>query len=131
MAFNVNDYVKAARKPFTKRITDPLVSGASRGHNAGAALVAQTTADNLLATAGSSVENIKATSNITTDNAMSTVGDAFYAIAGSNPVRATRAELTKSRFGRMSTNDFLRASDPMSRIGATIKNGSVEIISVV
>lgn len=131
MAFNVNDYVKAARKPFTKRITDPVVSNAARGHNSGASSIAQTTADSLLSTAGASVENIRATSNITTDNAMSAVGDAFYAIAGINPVRATRASLTKSRFGRMSTNEFLNASDPATRIGATVKNGAVEIISVV
>lgn len=131
MAFNVNDYVKAARKPFTRRITDPVVSNAARGHSSGAALIAQTTADSLLQTAGASVENIKTTSNITTDNAMSSVGDAFYAIAGVNPVRATRASLSKSRFGRMSTNDFLSASDPATRIGAAIREGSVEIISVV
>lgn len=131
MAFNVSDYVKAARKPFTKRITDPVVSTAARGHSAGASSIAQTTADSLLQTAGASVGNIKETSNITTDNAMSTVGDAFYAIAGVNTARATRANLTKSRFGRMSTNDFLNASDPITRIGATIKDGTVEIVSVV
>jgi hypothetical protein len=131
MAFNVSDYVKAARKPFTKRITDPVVSTAARGHSSGASLIAQTTAASLLQTAGASVESIKATSNITTDNAMSSVGDTFYAIAGVNPVRATRAQLTKSRFGRMSTNEFLNASDPATRIGATVKNGAVEIISVV
>jgi len=131
MAFNVSDYVKAASKPFTKRITDPVVSNAARGHNSGASLIAQTTADNLLSTAGASMDNIVATSNITTDNAMSAVGDAFYAIAGINPTRATRANLTKSRFGRMSTNEFLNASDPATRIGATIKDGAVEIISVV
>ena len=131
MAFNVSDYVKAARKPFTKRITDPVVSNAARGHNSGASLIAQTTADSLLQTAGASVENIRETSNITTDNAMSTVGDAFYAIAGVNPARATRASLTKSRFGRMSTNDFLNSSDPVTRIGASIKGDTVEIISVV
>ena len=131
MAFNVSDYVKAARKPFTKRITDPVVSSAARGHSSGASSVAQATADSLLLTAGASATSIKTTSNITTDNAMSAVGDAFYAIAGANPVRATRAELVKSRFGRMSTNDFLNASDPATRIGATIRDGSVEIVSVV
>jgi hypothetical protein len=131
MAFNVNDYVKAARKPFTKRITDPVVSNAARGHSSGASSVAQATADSLLLTAGASATSIKTTSNITTDNAMSAVGDAFYAIAGANPVRATRADLVKSRFGRMSTNDFLNASDPATRIGATIRDGSVEIVSVV
>jgi len=131
MAFDVNDYVKAASKPFTRRITDPVVSNAARGHNSGASLIAQTTADNLLSTAGASMDNIISTSNITTDNAMSAVGDAFYAIAGINPVRATRANLTKSRFGRMSTNEFLNASDPATRIGATINDGTVEIISVV
>jgi hypothetical protein len=62
---------------------------------------------------------------------MSAVGDAFYAIAGTNPMRITRADLVKSRFGRMSTNDFLNASDPVTRIGATINNGAVEIISVI
>lgn len=131
MAFNVNDYVKAARKPFTKRITDPVVSSAARGHNTGAALIAQSTADSLLSTAGASIENITATANITTDNALSTVGDAFYAIAGVNTVRTTRADLVKNRFGRMSTNQFLNASDPVTRIGATIRDGTVEIISVV
>jgi hypothetical protein len=131
MAFNVSDYVKAARKPFTKRITDPVVSSAARGHSSGASSVAQATADSLLLTAGASATSIKTTSNITTDNAMSAVGDAFYAIAGANPVRATRADLVKSRFGRMSTNDFLNASDPATRIGATIRDGSVEIVSVV
>ncbi len=68
MAFNVSDYVKAARKPFTKRITDPVVSTAARGHSAGASSIAQTTADSLLQTAGASVGNIKETSNITTDS---------------------------------------------------------------
>lgn len=131
MAFNVSDYVKAARKPFTRRITDPVVSNAARGHNSGASLIAQTTADALLTTAGASVDNIRSTANITTDSAMSSVGDTFYAIAGANPARATRASLTKSRFGRMSTNEFLNASDPATRIGATIKDGTVEIISVV
>lgn len=131
MAFNVNDYVKAARKPFTRRITDPVVSNAARGHNSGASLIAQTTADALLSTAGASVDSIRTTSHITTDNAMSSVGDAFYAIAGANPARATRASLTKSRFGRMSTSDFLNASDPVTRIGATVRDGTVEIISVV
>lgn len=131
MAFNVNDYIKTARKPFTKRITDSVVSNAARGHNSGASLIAQTTADALLQTAGASVENIRTTSNITADNAMSSVGDAFYAIAGVNPIRTTRADLVKNRFGRISTNDFLNASDPVSRIGASIKDGTVEIISVV
>lgn len=131
MAFNVSDYVKASRKPFTKRITDPVVSSAARGHSGGAALIAQSTADSLLSTAGASVENITTTANITTDNALSTVGDAFYAIAGINTVRATRASLAKSRFGRMSTNEFLNSSDPITRIGATIKDDTVEIISVV
>lgn len=131
MAFNVSDYVKAARKPFTKRITDPVVSSAARGHSSGASSVAQATADSLLLTAGASAASIKTTSNITTDNTMSAVGDAFYAIAGVNPIRATRANLVKSRFGRMSTNDFLKASDPATRIGATIRDGAVEIVSVL
>ena len=131
MAFNVSDYVKAARKPFTKRIIDPVVSNAARGNSSGAALIAQTTADALLSTAGASIENIKTTSNATTDSAVSSSGDTFYALAGVNPVRATRANLIKSRFGRMSTNDYLNKSDPITRIGATIKDGTVEIISVV
>ena len=131
MAFDVNDYVKAASKPYTKRITDPVVSNASRGYSSGGNLIAQFTADSLLSTAGVSADLIKAKSNIITDNALSTTGDSFYAVAGSNHMRGTRANLMRSRFGRMSTNDFLNSSDPTTRIGATKKDGTVEIISVV
>lgn len=131
MAFNVNDYIKPVRKPFIKRITDPVVSNASRGFGSGAASIAQTTADTFLASAGSSVDNVKAKSSSTTYNILSSVGDAYYAIAGVNPVRATRASLEKSRFGRMSTGEYLNASDPATRIGAAVKDGTVEIISMV
>lgn len=131
MAFNVNDYIKPATKPFTKRITDPVVSTASRGFNAGAASIAQSTADALLTTAGATADNIKTTSDTTTYNVMSDVADQYYAITGINPVRTTRADLAKNRLGRLSTKDYLRTSDPATRIGAAIKNGSVEIISVL
>jgi predicted molibdopterin-dependent oxidoreductase YjgC len=131
MAFNVNDYVKPVSKPFTKRITDPVVSSAARGFNTGASSIAQTTAENLVATAGVAQEIVKAQSATTTSNILSAVGDAYYAIAGVNPVRTTRADLEKNRFGRMSTNDYLKSSDPATRIGAAIKDNTVEIISVV
>jgi hypothetical protein len=131
MAFNVSDYVKPTAKPFTRRITDPVVSSSSRGFNSGAASVAQATADQLLATAGSSIENIKEISDSTTFNALSSVDDRYYAITGINPMRTTRADLEQSRFGRLSTNEYLKASDPATRIGAAVKNGSIEIISVI
>jgi hypothetical protein len=131
MAFNVNDYIKPVRKPFTKRITDPATSNATRGFGQGAASIAQTTAEAFLASAGSSIENIKAKSDSTTYNILSSVGDSYYAIAGANPVRANRVSLEKSRFGRMSTSDYLNASDPATRIGAAVKDGTIEIISVV
>lgn len=131
MAFNVNDYIKPTTKPFTKRITDPVVSTASRGFNSGAASVAQSTADSLLSTAGASVESIKSTSDSTTYNVMSSVSDKYYAITGINPVRAARADIEKNRYGRMTTNQYLKSSDPATRIGAAIKDGTIEIISVV
>lgn len=131
MAFDVNDYVKAARKPFTRRITDPVVSNAARSHGSGGNLMAQTVAESLLTTAGVSADLIRAKSNMATDNAFSETGDSYYAIAGTNHMRGVRANLIRSRFGRMSTNDFLSSSDPATRIGATKKDGTVEIISVV
>lgn len=131
MAFNVDDYIKPTSKPFTKRITDPVVSSAARGYSSGASLVAQSTADSLINTVGASVDSVKAQSDSTTYNIMSTVGDAYYTIAGVNPVRATRTSIEKNRLGRMSTNDYLTASDPATRIGAAIKDNTVEIISVV
>lgn len=131
MSFNVNDYVKPTAKPFTRRITDPVVSSASRGFSSGAALVAQSTADQLLSTAGSSIDSIKEISDSTTFNALSSVDDRYYAITGVNPMRTTRADLEQSRYGRMSTNEYLKASDPATRIGAAVKDGRIEIISVI
>jgi hypothetical protein len=131
MAFNVNDYIKPTTKPFTKRITDPVVSSAARGFNTGAASIAQSAADTLVATAGSAQETVKEQAVETTSNILSAVGDAYYTIAGVNPVRTTRADLEKNRFGRMNTNDYLRSSDPATRIGAAINNNTVEIISVI
>ena len=131
MAFNVSDYIKPVRKPFTKRITDPVVSSASRGYSSGATAIAQTTADALLTTAGATQESVRGQATTTTNNILSAGGDAYYAIAGTNPVRSTRADLEKNRFGRMSTDTYLRSSDPATRIGAAIRDNSVEIISVV
>jgi hypothetical protein len=131
MAFNVNDYIKPVSKPFTKRITDPVVSSAARGFGTGASSIAEASAETLLATAGASQESVKGQSASTTANILSTIGDAYYAIAGTNPVRTTRADLERNRLGRLSTNDYLRSSDPATRIGAAIKDNTVEIISVV
>ena len=131
MAFNVADYIKPVRKPFTKRITDPVVSSASRGYSSGATTIAQTTADALLTTAGATQESVRGQAATTTNNILSSGGDAYYAVAGTNPIRATRVDLEKSRFGRMSTDTYLRSSDPATRIGAAIRDNSVEIISVV
>lgn len=131
MAFNVNDYIKPVRKPFTKRLTDPVVSSAASGYGSGANLIAQTQAESLMSTAGVSSEGVKGGAETNTHNILSATGDAYYAIAGVNPVRTTRADLEKNRFGRMSTDNYLKSSDPATRIGAAIKGDNVEIISVV
>ena len=131
MAFNVNDYIKPAGKPFTKRLTDPVVSSAASGYSGGAALIAQTQAENLLTTAGISSVNIKDNTETDTSNILSAASDIYFAIAGQNPARTTRADLEKNRFGRMSTSNYLKSSDPATRIGAAIKGDTVEIISVV
>lgn len=131
MAFNVNDYIKPVAKPFTNRIIDPVVSSASTGYNTGTKSIAQSTASNMLTTAGASYKSVVTTATSTTDNAVSEVADAFYAVAGANVQRATRQSLVDSRFGRMSATDFLNASDPLTRIGAARKNNTIEIISVI
>lgn len=131
MAFNVNDYIKPVAKPFTNRIIDPVVSSASTGYNTGTKSIAQSTATNMMNTAGASYKSVIAAATNTTDNAVSEVADAFFAAAGVNVQRATRQSLIDSRFGRMTAADFLNASDPVTRIGAARKNNTVEIISVI
>ena len=131
MAFNVNDYIKPDAKPFINRILDPIVSSAAEGYSTGAKSVAGSTATNMLATAGASHGGVVATTSATTDSIVSEVADVYYAISGTNVQRATRESLVNSRFGRLSTKDYLNSSDPVTRIGGARKGDTVEIISVL
>lgn len=131
MAFNVNDYIKPTKKPFANRIIDPVVSGAVTGQPSSTRSVARSTASSMLNTAGVSQGSIEAISTNTTNNTTSETADAYYAMAGANIQRTSRANLVKSRFGRMTTNDYLTASDPATRIEKSRKDQTIEIIAVV
>lgn len=131
MAFNVNDYIKPASKPFANRIVDPIISGAIAGRPNSVKSVATATASNMLTNTGVSSGSIESISNNTATNVVSEVADAFYAVSGLNAARATRASLMKSRFGRMSTADYLSNSDPKTRISSSNKDREIEIIAVV
>lgn len=131
MAFNVNDYIKPASKPFANRIVDPIISQAVTGRSNSSRSVATQSASSLLTNAGVSQGSIDFLSTNTTTGAVSEVADSYYAIAGSNPARATRASLLQSRFGRMSTSDYLSNSDPATRIAKSQKQQTIEIIAVV
>lgn len=131
MAFNVNDYIKPASKPFANRIVDPIISGAIAGRPNSVKSVATATASNMLTNTGVSSGSIESISNNTATNVVSEVADAFYAVSGMNIARATRASLMNSRFGRMSTADYLTNSDPKTRISSSNAGKEIEIIAVV
>jgi len=131
MAFNVNDYIKPASKPFANRIVDPIISQAITGRPNSVKSVATHAASSMLTNAGVSEKGIGAISSSTTSDIVSEVSDAFYTMANLNPARATRESLLKSRFGRLSTADYLSNSDPETRISAFKSEQNIEIIAVV
>ena len=131
MAFNVNDYIKPASKPFANRIVDPIISQAITGRPNSVKSVASHAASTMLTNVGVSEGAISAISSSTTSDVVSEVSDAFYTMANLNPARASRESLLTSRFGKLSTADYMSNSDPATRISAAQKDQTIEIIAVV
>lgn len=131
MAFNVNDYIKPSSKPFVNRIVDPMISTAMVGQPNSSKSIATSATTNMLVSVGASQDNIKYISNDSTVNVNSEVSDEYYALSGSNIARATRASLINSRFGRMSTREYLTSSDPATRIRTARNTDDVQILVMV
>ena len=131
MAFNVKDFVKDSVKSPVQRIIDKVVSSASNGQPNGMKNVAESTAKSFFDVAGS-YESISAFASVKTDNIVSGAADEFFALAGKSSSRSSKADIRKlRRKSTQDTNSYLNNSNPATKIGATKKGNSIEILSVL
>jgi hypothetical protein len=131
MAFNSSNYIKDADKPFTNRITDPIVKTTTYGMPSSSSSIAESTADSML-TAGAAAATAAQVAAARTDNAIAGGDDEYYAIAGKDPTRAARVSLQKlRRGGNITAKDFVNRVNPQTKIAAYKSDNTVEIITVV
>jgi hypothetical protein len=130
MAFNSSNYVKDADKPFTNRITDPIVKTTTYGMPSSSSSVAVSTADSML-TSGSTAAAAAQLTAARTDSAIGGGDDEYYAIAGKDPTRAARVSLQKLRRNYITTKDFINSVNPQTKIAAYKSDNTIEIITVL
>jgi len=130
MAFNSSNYIKDADKPFTNRITDPIVKTATYGMPAGSTSIAESTVDTML-TAGATAAAAAQLATSRTDSAIAGGDDEYYAIAGKDPTRAARISLQKLRRNYITTKEFINNVNPQTKIAAYKSDNTVEIITVL
>lgn len=131
MAFNVKDFIKDDVKAPIDRILDSITRAASNGKQNSTKGVAESTAKSFFDVAAS-FESISAFSSAKTDSIVAADGDEFYAFAGKNPQRASKADLSRlRRLSNEDTNSYLKNVNPATKIGAVKKDNSVDIITVV
>jgi hypothetical protein len=131
MAFNVKDFIKDDVKAPLNRIIDSITRAVSNGKPNSAKGVAESTAKSFFDIA-SSFESTSAFSSAKTDSIVAGDGDEFYAFAGKNSQRASKADLSSLR--RLSSEDtksYLKNVNPATKIGAVKKDNSVDIITVL
>jgi len=126
VAFNVNDYIKSSSKSPTQRIVDTVVASTTSGTTSGTLTSAQSTAQSLLSV-GSSIQSMSASTSSQTDNLMSSAADAFFALAGKNTSRATKASILNMR---IPSGTEVSKMTPAGKIGAAKKNNEIQIITV-
>lgn len=130
MAFNSSNYIKDADKPFTNRITDPIVKTTTYGMPSSSSFVAVSTVDSML-TSGSTAAAAAQLTAARTDSAIGGGDDEYYAIAGKDPTRAARVSLQKLRRNYISTKDFINSVNPQTKIAAYKSDNTIEIITVL
>ncbi|CAB4143198.1 hypothetical protein UFOVP447_94 [uncultured Caudovirales phage] len=130
MAFNSSNYIKDADKPFTNRITDPIVKTATYGMPSSSSSIAESTVDTML-TAGASAAAAAQLAAARTDNAIAGGDDEYYAIAGKDPTRAARVSLQRLRRSDITTKDFINRVNPQTKIAAYKSDNTIEIITVL
>lgn len=130
MAFNPSSFVKDSDKSFTNRITDPIVNTSTYGLPASTSTIASATA-NLLLKIGFGNELLSHLVASRTDNAINGGADEYYAIAGKDPVRASRVDIQKLRKNKLNINDYLQNVNPQTKIAAFKEDNTVEIITVL
>lgn len=130
MAFNVNNFVKDVEKPYTNRITDPIVSSTTYGLPASTSTIASATAEQML-NAGMASALAAELVAARTDNAVNGGADEFYVLSGKDPTRAARVSLQNFRRKEGDTKYFLDNTNPASKIAAHRSDRSVEIITVI
>lgn len=131
MAFNVKDFIKDDVKAPIDRILDSITRAASNGKPNSAKGVAESSAKSFFDIAAS-FESISAFSSAKTDAIVAGDGDEFYAFAGKNPQRASKADLSRlRRLSSEDTNSYLNNVNPATKIGAVKKDNTVNITSVV
>ena len=131
MAFNVKDFIKDDVKAPIERILDTITRAASNGKPNSAKGVAESTAKSFFDVAAS-FESISAFSSAKTDSIVAGDGDEYYAFAGKNSQRASRADLSRlRRLSTEDTNSYLVNVNPATKIGAVKKDNTLDIISVV
>jgi len=130
MAFNSSNYIKDADKPFTNRITDPIVKSATYGMPAGTTSIAESTADNMLS-AGATAATAALLTTARTDSAIAGGDDEYYAMAGKDPTRSARVSMQKLTRSHITTKEFINNVNPQTKIAAYRSDDSVEIITVL
>jgi hypothetical protein len=131
MAFNVKDFIKDDLKAPIERILDKITRSASNGRSNNAKGVAESTAKSFFDVAAS-FESISAFSSAKTDSIVAGDGDEYYAFAGKNSQRASKADLSRlRRLSSEDTNSYLKNVNPATKIGAVKKNNTLDIKSVV
>lgn len=130
MAFNSSNYIKDADKPFTNRITDPIVKTATYGMPAGSTSIAESTVDTML-TAGLTAAAAALLTAARTDSAIAGGDDEYYAMAGKDPTRSARISLQKLTRNYITTKEFINNVNPQTKIAAYKSDDTVEIITVL
>ncbi len=131
MAFNVKDFIKDDMKSPIDRILDTIISSVSNGKPNSSKGIAESTAKSFFDVAAS-YESVSAFSSVKTDSIVSGAADDFYAFAGKNSERASKADLSKlRRLSSEDTNSYLNNVNPATKIGAVKKGNTIEIITVV
>ena len=131
MAFNNSNYIKDADKPFTNRITDPIVKTTTYGLPSSSSSIAEYAVDSMLSSGSSAAAAAQLTA-ARTDSVIAGGDDEYYAIAGKDPTRASRVSLQKlRRRDSVSTKDFINNVNPQTKIAAYKSDNTIEIITVL
>lgn len=132
MSLFSRQYLKESDKTFVNRIIDTVVQGSAYRNRGNSALIADTTANEILSKSGVSASTLNKMVISRTNAAIQGGDDEYYAIAGKDPTRASRVSLRNIKKEKnVGIKEFLNYINPQSKIQKYKEDESIEIIAVL